>query len=248
MNFANLFNKLRKADSIWQPSDYLLHKVIKIPDGLTIVKSTPNGGNTALGLSLLEELSRNNTVLYFDFIDSLNLQRMVGLTTENIIVCKPTHSEQIVKIISNFRKERPIVFLDNLPILQDGWDFMKHSGHFIQQIGDKASKIIVLTRKQVKSMDTSAFIQIKCKEFTYAPTGEFLKTGHYVEITQDNESIVHFIDYTYGRLSPGYAQASRLKEEENLHTSAVYELDGLKVHGFYKFAQAYDEKVLKRNV
>jgi hypothetical protein len=226
----------------------LLDRVYKIPlHSFSLIRTEPYAGGTAVLLQLVQELTNaEHTVVYADVGDSLLAHRLHGVNLENLKVIKPTEGLEILEVVHSLvlRDYSAVYILDNFSFIQDNYSLKTDISSLALQIKqlDPKATIIASQRKGVVNSIWSSVLDLSHVKNIYDNSGENQMIGHMAKATTSKGSVEFYIEHTSGRVSKGYELAT-LEVEKGTQKSGIFDLDGVRAKGFYRFIEEYDNGI-----
>jgi len=230
----------------------LLDRATFIPiESCMLIRGPAFSGGTAVLLRMCQILSQTKKVFYFDIAKSLLEHRLVGIDKDNFYIVRPWNlsvSEilQIITDISRVDKESVLVF-DSAKILTSSWH-NTDMPWLLSQSKLISGKFTILGSQSMKpvyhSWNLILDIAIEDKIYTENPdTGQNELKGHTLKVTGPKGTSIVYVDYRTGTLSELYDKAV-LEVEQGKSKSSVFEKDGAKIQGFWKFVTGFDNTVI----
>ena len=211
---------------------------------LNLLVCEPYAGGTAIALEYAASLSDSYDIIYFDPNQSVILNRIKGINSENLTVCYPNNASEIMTLVSELVKisEVPRFYiLDNTKNLRDGWDLKKDLGSFCTNLRTIDPNCTILAIQRASTARSNAWTNV-----AYLTTAEkrYINSdlvGHVVSIKSDLGEGYCYVDYTDGRLSKGYDYALSLVLNGQAK-NGLFEFEDIKEKGFWNFVGKFDKK------
>lgn len=242
----NTYYKEELYRSLYQSLDHeVLDKTFMIPlTGYTLIRSDPYAGGTALCLEIAAQLTNKDIkVTYYDPSDSIYLHRLVGIKESNFMYVRPTEGISILDMIKNREMDSGGVhILDSINLLKDVYDLDKYTESFAKQIKKIDHKATIICSQKSNRRYGSLWGNVISISILQKRLINGIPVGHMALIKGPLGEQETYIEYIGGRISKGYLIAQKELLLSN-SKSAVFEQEGVRVQGFWKFVDAMDNLV-----